>query len=158
MPRTSRRVRLWLIALVVLIAAGVVLYVLRGPWTPTLADADRVAAVEVWLAPWGEERTPPVLLARAEDPAAIRRLLASMEPGEPAPPHKCGDRGWFVFVRRDGNRARVPWLPGHNPDFYEVRPPGAWNRVPRSEFLAAVKEIGVKEFPVDCMKPGEPLH
>ena len=159
--RFSRKAHWVILAAVGLAIAAGVGYWRLSPWTPTPDDADRIVAVEVWLDRWyenDEQPVPPRRLARCEDRETIRKLLNAMIPAGDARPHKCGDRGWFLFTRSDGKTAQVYFLPGHTTSEYELRPPGTWVRVPRAEFLAAVKALGVTEFPLDCLKSPEPLR
>lgn len=159
----SRRKR-WVFGLVAVLAVGWWAFDRFGPWMPTLADADQIVAVEVWLDyDWeeAENSRPKRLLARTEDPAAIRRLLEAMAPAEPTPMHKCGYMGRMVFTRSDGNQMEIPYLPGHSQDWYELQPPFrpalTYTRVPRPAFLAAMKGAGVTELPLECGKGAKPL-
>lgn len=162
MSRRTRRRLLWMLAALAALVALVGFTRYRyGPWTPTAETADQVAAVEVWLESYSDEGRPlERLLARSEDPEAIRGLLRAMTPVTDVPAHKCGNSGRIEFVRKDGNRYTVGYLPGHNPDGYELVRPGdraGWVRVPKPGFLAAVKAVGVTEFPVECGKPAAAL-
>src|SRR5688572_7489024 len=115
MTRRTRRLLGMLVAVVVLAAVVGFLRLRFGPWTPTAETADQVAAVEVWLESYSDEGRPlERLLARSEDPEAIRGLLRAMTPTAEVPAHKCGNSGRIVFVRRDGNRYTLGYLPGHS--------------------------------------------
>ncbi|MFO0852096.1 MAG: hypothetical protein U0871_29945 [Gemmataceae bacterium] len=160
----SRRKQTLVFGFVALLAVGWWAYTRFGPWTPTLADADRITAVEVWIDyDWDERENsqPKRLLARSEHPVAIRRLLEAMAPAEPTPAHKCGYMGRIVFTRTDGNRMEIPYLPGHSRDWYELLPPFrpalTYMRVPKPAFLAAMKGLGVNELPLECGKGAKPL-
>jgi hypothetical protein len=161
MTRTVRRqLGLLLAAATTVVFVGWASYALSR-WTPSVVDADRIAAVEVWLHyevdKSGEASGPARMLARCDNPAAIRELLVAMARPEAAPQHKCGFPGRFVFVRKDGERATVEFVPGHDPRFYEFGHRDELARVPRAEFLAAVKDLGVADFPLECQKPLSPL-
>lgn len=116
---------------------------------PALAgiEADSVRSVEVRFALWGEE--PPPAGGESNDPAAIAALVAVLRNGTEGTDHKCGSRGTLVLKRASGARVKVDFLPGHKPEWYELRYGGKLYRVPRAAFVEAVRRIGVA-LPLEC--------
>lgn len=116
---------------------------------PALAgiEADSVRAVEVQFAPWGEEAPRPG--GESNDPDAVAALVAVLRTGTEGRDHKCGDRGTLTLKRASGATVRLTFLPGHSPEWYELRYSTKLYRVPRAAFVEAVRRIGVV-LPLEC--------
>ncbi len=111
-------------------------------------DANEVQAAEVRLEPSGrDEHVPPP--AVTSDPTAIAALVAVIRSGTVSSDHKCADRGVITPRRSTGDPLEVRVLPGHDPQWYELRYDGSVYRVPRARFVAATQQLGVT-VPLEC--------
>jgi hypothetical protein len=119
----------------------------RTPPEPLAVGADDVSRVVIQLAPWGDDaaRAPAV---STEDREAVAALVAVVRSGRETTEHKCGSRGSVRFERSVGSPVEAAFLPGHHPEWYELRTGGNIYRVPRDEFVAAVRRVGV-ELPLE---------
>lgn len=138
---------------VLLVAGAVVVTAVAAAWwflrppKPLAVEADQVQRVEVRFEPWGEANVRPAGATTA-DREAIVALVAVVKLGRETSDHKCGSRGVIRFERAVGLAAEVYFLPGHDPEWYEFRTGGRTYRVPRDEFVAALRRLGV-EVPLD---------
>lgn len=128
-----------------LLAAAALAY-LHPPAVRAL-DASKVRAVEVRFDRRGEQPTPPG--ASTADPEAIAAVVAVLRSGERTGDHKCGSRGAITLRRANGTTAVLEFLPGHHDEWYELRYAAGIYRVPRAEFVAAMRRVGV-EVPLEC--------
>jgi hypothetical protein len=113
-------------------------------------DARRIHSVEVRFEPWGEDAVAAPG-AESRDPQAIAALVAVLRSAEETTDHKCGSRG--VITLHSPRQERLEFLPGHHEPWYEVRYAGRAYRMPRAEFIAAMKRIGV-DVPRECGNGG----
>lgn len=120
---------------------------LRPP-NPLKMDAGQVLRVEVVLEPWDENSVRAPVVA-SEGREAIAALVSVVRSGEETRDHKCGSRGIVTFRRSVGVPAELRFLPGHDDGWYEFRAGGKVYRVPRGEFVAAMRRVGV-EIPLKC--------
>ncbi len=105
-------------------------------------------AVEVRFERWGEgEAVPPG--SDTADPEAVAALVAVLRSGAESQDHKCGSRGVITLRRSAGRPVQLWFLPGHHAEWYEFRYAGRAYRVPRAEFVAAMRRVGV-EVPLQC--------
>lgn len=143
--RRSRRLAVAALALGV-IAVGWWMYV-REPALDGLDPGD-VRAVEVRFEPFGEDLSVAPGFGSA-DPDAIAALVAVLRSGTETGDHKCGSRGIVTLRRSFGRSPAFRFLPGHHADWYEVRYAGKVYRVPRAEFVAAMRRVG-GDVPREC--------
>jgi hypothetical protein len=141
--------KLWLAVSVlasalVLVAGGIYLHLPAV----TALDARDFRAVDVRFERWGEDGAVAPGASSA-DPEAIAELVAILRTGEETDDHKCGSRGVISLRRSFGRPAELRFLPGHHTEWYEFRYAGKVYRVPRAEFVAAMRRIGV-EIPLEC--------
>lgn len=120
---------------------------LRPPAVGSLAAAG-IQAVEVRFEPRSEDDVVPASTT-CSDPEAIAALLAAIQPATEAREHKCGSCGVLVFRRSVGFPAELSFLPGHDPDWYELRYRRKIYRVPRAGFVEAMHRLGAP-VPLDC--------
>jgi hypothetical protein len=111
-------------------------------------DARDIHAVEVRFEPWGEERAVAPGVSSA-DPETVAALVAVLRTGTEGQDRKCGSRGVITLQRSLGRSVMLRYLPGHAPEWYEFRYAGKLYRVPRAEFVAAMRRLGV-EVPLTC--------
>ena len=129
-------------------AASVAAWWFIAPPDPLAVPADQVRRVEVQFEPWGEDGARPPG-ASSEDRDAIAALVAVVRSAQETPDHKCGSRGSVRFLRFVGLPAELWFLPGHHPEWYEFRAGRKAYRVPRAEFVTAMRRVGV-EVPLVC--------
>ncbi|MBN9122234.1 MAG: hypothetical protein J0I06_24360 [Planctomycetes bacterium] len=103
--------------------------------------------VEVQLYPGDEVPARPG--ATSGDPEAIADVVAVLAKTERVRPHKCGPCGLITFRHTSGLVTEMEFQPGHDPEWYEVEFERRLYRVPRAEFVAAMKRIGA-EVPLTC--------
>jgi hypothetical protein len=107
-----------------------------------------VQALEVRLRmrdPNGEQQ---LASTRSTDTAAIQHLLTLIQNAKPVEFHKCSAGGEIILYLPDDYEYRyVEILPGHDPNSYEVRRAGQPYRLPRAEFMSALKALGVTDIP-----------
>lgn len=142
-----RRQRVLLVGVAV-VAAGAAVWLFLHPLDPLAVEADQVRRVEVRFEPWGEDMVRQAG-ATSEDREVIALLVAVIRSGQETRDHKCGSRGVILFERSVGSAAELHFLPGHDPAWYEFRTGGRVFRVPRAEFVAAMRRVGV-EVPLEC--------
>jgi hypothetical protein len=143
----KRKRRLLVVALAVaLLVCGWWAFVRQSP--VGAFDVREIHAVEVRFEPWGEERAVAPGASSA-DPVVVAALVAVLRTGTEAEDHKCGSRGIITLQRSPGRSAELRFLAGHHPKWYEFRYAGKLYRVPRAEFVAAMRRLGV-EVPLKC--------
>jgi hypothetical protein len=142
-----RRRRVLIAAGLAGLAALLVWWLLRPPDALAL-DAKGVSRVEVEFEPWGEDmaRQPG---GATGDREAIAALVQVVRSGRETTDHKCGSRGTITFQRPKGRPVELRFLPGHHAEWYEFRSGGKVYRVPRAEFVAAMRRVGV-DVPLRC--------
>jgi hypothetical protein len=143
--RLGRRIAVAALALGLLVVAGWVY--LRQPAVDGL-DSSGVRAVEVRFEPWGEDMAVSPGSSTA-DPEAVAALVAVLRSGAETRDHKCPSRGVITLRKSLGQPLELRFLPGHHADWYEFRYAGKVYRVPRAEFVAAMRRVGV-EVPLEC--------
>ena len=127
--------------------AALVGWVLDPPHALSI-EAESVRRVEVQFDPWGEENTRRPG-ASSEDREAITELVAVIRTAQRTTEHKCGSRGSIAFRDSIGLPAKLEFLPGHHPEWYEIRTGGQIYKLPRREFVEAMRRIGV-DVPLEC--------
>lgn len=138
----------------IIVALGLVAVALALGWrllTPPEAqslNAADVRSVEVWFEPWGEDESRR-LAVQSSDPEAIAGLLRAVQSGERTRDHKCGSRGIVYLKTSMRPPLTLRFLPGHDATYYEYRRGDRAYRVPRSEFVTAMRNLGV-EVPLEC--------
>lgn len=142
-----RRKRRAVVAVVAVGLLAAVAWALFRPPAVRAFDAAEVQAVEVRSDPRGEQPTPPG--ASTADPEVIAAVVAVLRSGERTSDHKCGSRGTITLHRANGAPAVLEFLPGHHDEWYEFRYERGIYRVPRAEFVAAMRLLGV-EVPLKC--------
>lgn len=85
----------------------------------------------------------------SSDPDAVASLLGVLRSGVVGQDHKRASRGAITLRRSTGVPVEVEFLPGHHVEWYEFRYAGQLYRVPRAEFVAAMRRVGV-EVPLEC--------
>ena len=111
-------------------------------------EAGDVRAAEARFEPrGGGSAVPPG--AATTDPEAIAALVAVLRSGTQTRDHKCGSRGVITLQLSSGRAVELWFLPGHHAEWYEFRYDGEVYRVPRAEFVAAMRRVGV-EVPLEC--------
>jgi hypothetical protein len=147
-PKRSVRPRLTLVLVVLcLLSGGVWAYSRSRPDHPPNVSGTRSVEVSFYF-PWGEERAPRSG-ARSDYPEVVAELVAVLQKAERAGNHKCGSRGFIVLGRSLGRTTKLGFLAGHDPEWYEVEYEGRFYRVPRAEFIAAMRRVGV-DVPLTC--------
>src|SRR5579883_1015102 len=111
------------------------------PAVSTLAP-DEVLAVDVRFEPWGEDMAVSPG-SRSADRGAVAALLAVLQSGTEGQDHKCASRGVITLRRSLGRSVELRFLPGHHAEWYEFRYAGTLYRVPRAEFTAAMRRVGI---------------
>jgi hypothetical protein len=119
-----------------------------GPRTGGLPNTNNVHSVDVEFWPWGEDGVMAPG-GSSSDPEAVAALVAVIRSAEETRDHKCGSRGVITLRRSLWRSERLEFLPGHHAEWYEFRYGGKIYRVPRAEFVAAMRKIGV-EVPLEC--------
>jgi hypothetical protein len=104
--------------------------------------------VEARFEPWGEDGAVRPG-AKTADPEAVAALVGVLRSGVTGREHKCGSRGVITLRRAFGGPVELRFLPGHHDEWYEFRYAGQLYRVPRAEFVAAMRRVGV-EVPLEC--------
>ncbi len=138
-------------ALVAILALGLLAY---GTWayfrSPALQslNASNIRSVDVRFMPWGEDAVAAPG-AESRDPEIIAALVAVLQSAEETQDHKCGSRGVLTLQSSSRRSAQLQFLPGHHEQWYEFRYAGKVYRVPRAEFVAAMKRLGV-DVPLEC--------
>jgi len=134
-----RRRRLGVAAVALGLLAVAAWGVLRQP-SVSAFDAH---TVEVRFDPWGEDGAIPPG-AKTADPEAVAALVGLLRSGVAGRDHKCGSRGVITLRRSLGGPVELDFLPGHH-----FRYADQLYRVPRAEFVAAMRRVGV-EVPLEC--------
>jgi hypothetical protein len=143
----SRR-RLLRITALILASLGVVGWAyFRQPPVSALC-ADDIRSAEVIFAP-GVEDNVVLPGASTNDPKVIAALLAVLQSRTETQDHKCASRGSIILRRSLGKEVELRFLPGHHAEWYEFRYAQRIYRVPRGEFVAAMREVGVT-VPLEC--------
>lgn len=131
---------------VALLACGAWAY-----WRPRpdgLPEVVGAQSVEVkFHHPWGDESPRPG--AKSNDQTVISELATVLKKSERTREHKCGSRGAITLHRALGRTTELGFLAGHHPEWYEIEYERKLYRVPRAEFVAAMKRIGV-DVPLTC--------
>jgi hypothetical protein len=106
-----------------------------------------ITGIEIKLLPHKIDEKETRII-NSQDRVAIDALIASLAPRTPVDPHKCATAG-IISLQAPEKTVVVHILPGHNPEYYEVRnPDGAGNyRIPRGPFLTALEAMGVRDLP-----------
>jgi hypothetical protein len=71
-------------------------------------------------------------------------VVTVLQSGAETRDHKCGSRGVITLRRSFGLPAELRFLPGHDPDWYEFRYARRVYRVPRADFVTAMRRVGVE--------------
>jgi hypothetical protein len=112
-------------------------------------DTGGISSVRVWNSdPLLDERLEPPD-ATAYNPAIVDDLVTVLRTAKETPDHKCSSAGVIHLQRPFGFPERLEFLPGHDPQWYEFRHGRKAYRVPRAEFVAAMKRVGV-DVPLTC--------
>jgi hypothetical protein len=97
-----------------------------------------------------QDERPPVVCT---DPAILGRLVALLHKRAATKDHKCSDTGRFELKSKDGQAVQIGTLAGHDPRYYEIRVYRSETgnhydiyRLNRTEFLAVMADVGVKEL------------
>jgi hypothetical protein len=110
-------------------------------------DPGGVHSIQVQFEPWGKDMTVSPGSSTA-DSDAVAALVTILRSGEETPDHKCSSRGVITLQRSLRRPLELRFLPGHYADWYEFRYADKVYRVPRAEFVAAMRRVGV-EVPLD---------
>ena len=114
----------------------------------THLTADDVQSIEVVVSsPFKTEDFKRVTF-RTESRAAIEAFVSSLQASEETKNHRCAPVGTVRIMRGPGLVDELRILPGHNPLYYEYRYNGSIYRVPRPDFVAALKLVGVEDVPM----------
>jgi hypothetical protein len=84
---------------------------------------------------------------QSTDRGAIRSLLQLIGTAKPAREHECAPVARVTISGKSGDIAILDILPGHDAGFYEFRRNHQIYRVPRPDFLVAMKKLGIENVP-----------
>ena len=114
--------------------------------TPTrdllAVEADQVRSVDVRIEP-GEQDVIQLIEQHTENRDAIVDLIDIIRSAQLTTEHKCASRGVITLQQTALPSTELNFLPGHNMEWYEFRYGKKIYRVPRREFLAVMRQIGV---------------
>lgn len=111
-------------------------------------DASSIHSLDVTFGPWGEDFTVAAG-GHTNDSRSIANLIDALRTAELTQDHKCGSRGVITLHRTMKRNLQLQFLPGHHAEWYEFRYAGSVYRVPKQDFVNAMKTIGV-EVPLEC--------
>lgn len=86
-----------------------------------------------------------------QDKAIIGDLIQCLKTSRGHADHKCGDLG-LITIEFASGKERIGFLPGHSPQYYELRHGDRNYRVQRESFIQQLEKCGIpaKRVPTSC--------
>ncbi len=121
-------------------------FVLREQTIMTLSTS-QVSSVVIHEMDWIGDA--PKEFITSDDPQSIASLIEMLQLGSPTSSHKCLHVGTITLTLPQGTKKTVLYLPGHNDAYYEYISDGKCYRVPREQFVDAMKKLRMN-VPLKC--------
>lgn len=141
-PRRRMTRKVWVIVVVLALALVVAWSYFQEPGVSAL-DLGGIRRVEVQFdLSWKDEK-PIAPGSETTDSETIAQLLKVLKSADETQNHKCVSLGVIRLERGIGSTLELQFLPGHHEEWYEFRYGRKIYRVPRAEFVSAMKLVGV---------------
>ncbi len=89
------------------------------------------------------ESRQSVLEMTCSDKEVVQALVKTLNTARASPDHKCMAIGSLKLTSEAGTSSVITFLPGHDPECYEIRFGTKKFDLPRAKFLSSVETLGV---------------